>query len=113
MPEFQRLREIFDEDELAIYGVPIDQEETAEMLQGWASEYQPPYRLLVGLPQEEVAKINEVVLSELRLDGVPAAIVTDASGKVLMARWGVPTVSTLKSFLWRMGGARERAQTDE
>jgi len=101
MPEFRQLREWFDENELAIYGVPIDQEETAEMLEGWADKYNPPYELLVGLPQNQVNAIDEVVLSELHLDGVPAAIVTDASGHVLMARWGVPTVSTLKKFLWK------------
>ena len=43
------------------------------------------------------------MLAELRIEGtdaVPAAVVTDASGRVLIARWGVPTISDLKRLLW-------------
>ena len=35
LPEFRRLRQAFGEDELAMYSVPVDSEDTDELLQGW------------------------------------------------------------------------------
>ena len=84
-----------------MYGLPVDLEETDAMLEKWFEDQTPPYELLVGLPEPEVRKVNEVVLAELRTDAVPAALVTDASGRVVLARWGVPTVSDLRKLLWR------------
>ncbi len=103
IPEFHQLRDAFDDEQLAIYGLPIWFDDTDQMLRGWATDLQVPYDLLIGLPQEEVQKVGRVVLSELWIEGteaVPAAIVTDGSGQVLVARWGVPTVSDLKRLLW-------------
>jgi len=100
MPEFRNLRAAFSQEELAMYGLPVDLEETDAMLEKWFEDQTPPYELLVGLPEPEVKKVNEVVLAELRTDAVPAALVTDASGRVVLARWGVPTVSDLRKLLW-------------
>ena len=102
MPEFNHLREVFTENELGLLGLPVDRNDTAELLGRWEERYTPPYDLLIGLPSNEVNKVSQVVLDELRLAGdeaVPAAIVTDGDGRVLLARWGVPTVSTLKRLL--------------
>ena len=44
--------------------------------------------------------MNAAIEADLRQVGqVPAAIVTDAAGKVLLARWGLPTVSDLAKLL--------------
>lgn len=99
MPEFRHLRAAFSQDELAMYGLPIYPEDDEVMLQGWFEDKKPPYDLLIGFPEPEVARVNEIVMSELRFDGVPAAIVTDASGRVVLARWGVPSVSALRKLL--------------
>ena len=99
MPEFRHLRAAFSQDELAMYGLPIDPEDDEATLQSWFEDKKPPYDLLIGLPEPEVTRVNEIVMSELRFDGVPAAIVTDASGRVVLARWGVPTVSALRKLL--------------
>ena len=101
MPEFEQLREAFSASELTMYGLPIDAKDSDDMLEGWAEDHDPPYELLIGLPKAEVDKVNALVLSELKIDGVPATIVTDRAGHVLLARWGVPTVSDLKTFLWK------------
>ena len=34
-------------------------------------------------------------------EAVPATFVVDASGQVLLARWGVPTISAIKKLLWQ------------
>ena len=113
MPEFRQLRAAFSQDELAMYGLPIDPEDDEVMLQGWFEDKKPPYDLLIGLPEPEVARVNEIVMSELRFDGVPAAIVTDASGRVVLARWGVPSVSDLRKLLWMSGAEGQAHGTSE
>ena len=113
MPEFRHLRAAFSQDELAMYGLPIDPEDDEATLQGWFEDKQPPYELLIGLPEPEVARANEIVMSELRFDGVPAAIVTDASGRVVLARWGVPSVSDLRKLLWMSGAEGQAYRTSE
>ena len=43
-----------------------------------------------------------VVKSELRqADRLPYALVTDASGDVLLATWGLPSISELRQLQWR------------
>jgi len=101
MPELRALRAAFDDRDLTIVAIPVDQEDTADMLEAWAAKYRPPYEIAVGIDAAEVARVNEVTLAELRAEAVPATFLTDAEGRVLMARWGVPTVSDVRGYLWR------------
>ena len=53
------------------------------------------------LPESELSKMEEVLLSELRDSGrVPASIITDSEGRVLLSRWGIPTVSEVRKLIW-------------
>ena len=108
MPEFNSLRASFDAEELAIYAVPVDAEDTEGMLTAWASRYKPPYEIAVGIDRGEVDQVNTVTQVELRTDAVPATFLTNADGQVLLARWGVPTVSDVRRLLWE-DGAKRRA----
>jgi hypothetical protein len=54
------------------------------------------------LPAADVDKVKEVIAAELRdTSHVPATIVTDSTGRVLLPDWGVPSVSKLRELLWR------------
>ncbi len=101
MPEFRALREALDDRDLTIVAVPVDPEDTAEMLEAWTARYQPPYEIAAGIDPKEVARVNAVTLAELRTEAVPATFLIDSRGRVLMARWGVPTVSDVRGYLWR------------
>ena len=101
MPEFNALRAAFSAEELAIHAVPVDAEDTASMLVAWAAKNQPPYDIAVGIDRAEVDKVNAVTLAELRTDAVPATFLTNADGQVLIARWGVPTISDVRRLLWQ------------
>ena len=100
MPEFNALRTAFNAEELAIYAVPVDTEDTAGMLASWADRYEPPYEITVGINRTEVDQVNAVTQVELRTDAVPATFLTNADGQVLLARWGVPTISDVRRLLW-------------
>lgn len=111
MPEMMALRAAFTEEDLAMFGIPIDRKDSPDKLQQWVADREPPYRVLIGLPEHEVSRVNALVESELRFNSVPAAFVTDSTGRVLLARWGVPSVSALRKLLWTDGGG-DRTRTD-
>jgi peroxiredoxin len=101
MPEFNALREALDDRDLTIVGVPVDPNDTTEMLEAWKDRNKPPYEIAAGIDPEQVARVSAVTLAELRAEAVPATFLIDSRGRVLMARWGVPTVSDVRGFLWR------------
>ena len=101
MPEFNALRQAFSPEELTMRAVPVDAEDSAEMLAAWSGKHKPPYEIAAGIERSEVDRVNEVTLAELRTEAVPATFIVDASGQVLLARWGVPTISSIKKFLWQ------------
>ena len=99
IPQVAALREGFGADELAVYGVPIDPEDTPEMLAEYAAEYRPAYQLLSDAPRAEVERVQAIVLREFTRDVLPASFVTDADGRVLRLVAGVPTISELRKLL--------------
>lgn len=111
MPEFRALRGALSEADLAIVAVPVDGEDTTEMLEAWSAKHQPPYEIVTGLASSEVDRVNAVTLAELRAEAVPATFVTNRDGNVLMARWGVPTVSDIRRLLWQDRAKRREASS--
>ena len=101
MPEFEALRAQFTDQELAIVAVPVDPEDTTRMLEAWAAKHQPPYKIAYGIKPDAVAQVNAVTIAELRAEAVPATFLTDRDGHVLIARWGVPTISDVRRALWQ------------
>lgn len=111
MPEFRALRGALSEADLAIVAVPVDGEDTTEMLEAWSAKHQPPYEIVTGFASSEVDRVNAVTLAELRAEAVPATFVTNRDGNVLMARWGVPTVSDIRRLLWQDRAKRREASS--
>jgi thiol-disulfide isomerase/thioredoxin len=99
LPQLQRLRAAFDARELRLYAVPIEPEDDRAKLDGWMRQLQPPYALLPRLDEAQHAKVNELILAELKQDAVPATFVTDAAGRILHAQFGPPSVSKIRELL--------------
>ncbi len=99
LPSLNLLRDTFSAEELEIYGVPYDPEETSDVFGAWAERYEPPYRILSELTVEQRDAVIHGALDALRVEGLPAAVVTDAEGEVLLVRWGPPSVSELRVLL--------------
>jgi len=98
LPQVALLRKSFGE-ELALVGVPVDEHDDAAKLARYREENAPAYRLLDPLPEPARQAVQQQVLDALRVDALPATIVTDASGRVLRTSSGVPSVSELRAFL--------------
>ena len=98
LPQIELLRRAFGE-ELALVGVPVDEHDSAKKLADYREEFAPAYQLLDPLPEPARAAVQQQVQDALRIDALPATIVTDASGRVLRTSSGVPSVSELRAFL--------------
>jgi len=102
-PSVLRLKEECAAAGVAFYGVPIDHDESAEVLTKYVEERHPPYEVLVDLDDERVDAIRAVVLAELGYESTPSTVVTDGRGRVLDVRAGVPSLSVLRKCLAREG----------
>lgn len=101
LPQLTFLRQRFGREEVALLGVPVDDEDTAVELAAYAREHNPAYRLLAELPPEGREAVQKVVRGELGEDRLPASVVTDAHGRVLLVRDGVPSLSQLRRLRGR------------
>ena len=99
LPSLNHLRATFTSEELDIFGVPYDPEETPAVFSAWAERYEPPYRILSELTIKQREAVITGALDALRVEGLPAAVVTDSAGEVLLVRWGPPSVSELRLLL--------------
>ncbi len=106
LPSLNLLSRIFASADLEIFGVPYDPEETPEVFRAWADRYKPPYRILTELTAAQRDAVIGGALEALHIEGLPAAVVTDSGGEVLLARWGPPSVSELRALLERLEDGR-------
>lgn len=111
LPQQEQLRAAYDLDELAMFGVPIDQNDGPQKLAEYESVYRPAYRLLVGLNLDERDGIQQVLQAN-GPDALPSTIVTDMYGRVLKTFLGVPTVSEVAKLLVQ-GNHSHGLNTDE
>jgi hypothetical protein len=98
LPDVRALRNAFADNELTLVGIPVAPQDTDQQLREYVEKKKPAYALQIGLPQEVTERVREAVESILHADGesTPASIVTDSTGRILAAHWGVPTLSELK-----------------
>ena len=99
LPQLKQLRDRFDSSLVAMFGVPIDENDSAKKLEKYIAEYQPAYELLADLTPDAVAKAQGIVKEALLLDGLPATIVTDGDGYILKTMWGVPSASDIHQWI--------------
>ena len=96
LPQLARLRSQFTEDELTMYGVPIDLNDDVEELTEYCSTYRPAYELLLELTSDQVGAVERILKDSDHGSGLPSTIVTDSAGAVLLTTWGAPSVSELR-----------------
>lgn len=99
-PDLHALRSAFGEDKLTLVGIPVAKTDTASRLKTYVEKKNPAYEVQIGLPPEITQHIRDMVSTVLHANGetTPASIVTDASGRILATRWGVPTLSELRQL---------------
>ena len=97
-PQLEYLNEAFAED-IQIYGVPVDVEDTPAKLAEYEAQNNPPYQILSTVGPAERHQVRRVLLSAISDPPLPSTIVTDSEGNVLQQFAGVPTASQLGRLL--------------
>ncbi|MEM7412072.1 MAG: ASPIC/UnbV domain-containing protein [Myxococcota bacterium] len=99
LPQIALLRDAFDAKDVALLGVPVDEDDDPAKLERYRDENEPAYEMLMPLPETDRAAVQAAVMEALRIDALPATIIVDGSGNVVYADAGVPSVSELRSLL--------------
>lgn len=99
LPELRQLDAALPGGTLTMYGVPYDRDEETALIEAWVEANEPPYRMLLELPEGEAADVAQAAIDILGIDAVPLAIVTDATGRILLVRFGPPTLSEIRELL--------------
>jgi hypothetical protein len=99
MPSVELLREQLSDEGVAIWGIPVKLEETAEELQAYEDKYHPSYDVLVDLPMEERERVKDLIVETWSDLVTPSTIVTNAEGQILGVIQGVPTLSEIRRLL--------------
>lgn len=97
LPELEQLRAGLGE-EVRFYGVPVDEGESAEKLQSYAKEHKPAYTLLSELKKPQRLAVKALTGQQLGSDLIPASVVTDAQGKILLVTGGLPSLSQMRAL---------------
>ena len=99
MPNVELLREQLSGEGVAIWGIPVKLEETAEELQAYEDKYQPSYDVLADLPSAERELVVDLLVDTWKDLVTPSTIITDAEGRILAVIQGVPTLSEVRRLL--------------
>ncbi|MFK8049345.1 MAG: ASPIC/UnbV domain-containing protein [Halioglobus sp.] len=99
IPALKNLQDAIGESVMTMVGLPYDENESEAQLDEWRAKYQPPYNLLTGLPNSTRLAAKKILKDALKIDALPATLVTDTQGKVLLTRFGPPTESQIRALL--------------
>ncbi len=99
LPQLVSLRSAFPREQLQVYGVPIDPQDKPSQLKEYMTTFQPAYRLLLDLTNQQRSRFQGLLLEELGFEALPSTIVTDEEGHVLQAMSSIPTVSQLRKWM--------------
>ena len=99
LPELEHLRGEFPASDLRMVAIPIDANDTPEVLGEYVETHEPVYELLVNRSPEQVERVNAIQAQVLRGDGTPATFLCDDTGQVVFAKWGAPSVSEIRRLL--------------
>ena len=101
LPQLALLRDHFSDGELAMVGLPIDENDNETKLTAYLEKHQPPYELHRSATPTERQAFSESVIQKIGSDVLPATLIMDGKGTVLSVIAGVPTISDLKQLLAR------------
>ncbi|MHC4822542.1 MAG: ASPIC/UnbV domain-containing protein [Planctomycetota bacterium] len=105
-PTLQALREVFPEQELAIFGFNNDSGDSRKEMEQYRDKFRPSYVMLLDRSKADIKafkSLQDRILDPYRGDEpsvlTPGCLLLDAEGQVVKAWIGVPSVSEMKQFL--------------
>ena len=106
LPHLALIKAGLPASDVALYGVPVDGNDTAAMLDEYTAKHAPAYHLLSALPELEREKFRALTRARFGETPLPSTIVTTASGDVILIKKGTLDLSTLRQLLRRLPPAK-------
>ena len=87
-------------DDIALHGIPIDPNDTPQMLKEYVTSKNPPYEMLTELNSVEKENISSFLAKNMGTENpvLPSTIITDEEGNVLEIMQGIPTLSQVRRW---------------
>jgi len=104
VPQLDELRRRFGPAELAMQALPVDEDDSASMLEVWMAEHGPPYELVPDLSTAQQAEVRAAVEALAGRYAIPATLVTNRDGELLWAKLGPPSVSDIRRLIRQTSG---------
>lgn len=101
LPHLAHIKAGLPASDVALYGVPVDGNDTAQMLGAYATENLPAYKLLTDMPEAEREKFRSLTRERFGETPLPSTIVTDGAGGVLLVQKGTINLSAVRQLLQR------------
>jgi thiol-disulfide isomerase/thioredoxin len=81
---------------MAFYGLPIDPDDSVEKLAQYQEDVSPPYEILSSITAAQREAVGQLLETRFGERPLPATLIIDRAGRVLLARKGTPTLSQLR-----------------
>jgi len=90
-------------DDVALFGVPVDPDDTSEMLKQYTADKNPPYEMLTELSASMREKVSNFLGKNMGTENpvLPSTIITDSDGNVLELMQGIPTLSQVRRWKYQ------------
>jgi thiol-disulfide isomerase/thioredoxin len=98
LPLLKRLKEELGPEGVDMVAVPIDSEDDNRKLAAYAKEWKPSSRLVNIAPSDRTNTVAAYTKALGEEPPLPSSVITDASGHILSAQPGVPSISELRKM---------------
>jgi thiol-disulfide isomerase/thioredoxin len=99
LPMLKHLKEELGAEGVDMVAVPIDAEDDNRKLAAYAKEWKPSSRLVNLAPSNRTNAVAAYTKALGEDPPLPSTVITDASGHILSAQPGVPSISALRKIL--------------
>jgi thiol-disulfide isomerase/thioredoxin len=96
LPELEYLKE----KGVTVFGIPVDEGDSAEKLTAYIAKHNPAYEMLADLTSDEKKAVVSFVAKRMRTENpvLPSSVITDSAGNVLEVVRGIPTLSQVRKW---------------
>jgi hypothetical protein len=85
--------------DVVLYGVPVDGNDTTDMLKDYTAKHSPAYQILADLPESGREKFRSLTRARFGETPLPSTIVTSGSGDVILVKKGTLDLSAVRGLL--------------
>ncbi|MFT6181132.1 MAG: peroxiredoxin [Akkermansiaceae bacterium] len=88
-------------DDIALFGIPLDVNDTSEILADYVAQKNPAYEILADLSTSVREQVSAFLGAAMGTESLPlpSTVITDSEGNVLEVMSGVPSLSRVRHWM--------------